>query len=45
VQRLPNGHTLVGSQISRRVVELDRNGKELPWSYSAEGQVFMVRRR
>ncbi len=44
VQRLPNGNTLVGSQISRRVVELDRKGQEV-WSHTAEGQVFMVRRR
>jgi HEAT repeat protein len=44
VQRLPNGNTLVGSQIGRRLLVVERTGRVV-WEHRAEGQVFMVRRR
>jgi HEAT repeat protein len=42
--RLPNGHTLVGSQDSRCMVELDRNGKQVS-EYKPGQSVWRVRRR
>jgi hypothetical protein len=42
--RLPNGHTLVSSHVTNRVLELDRAGKVV-WEQQAEGQVFRVRSR
>jgi hypothetical protein len=44
VQRLPNGNTLVGSQVGRCVLVVDRTGAVV-WRHNADGQVFMVRRR
>ncbi len=43
VVRLPNGHTLVSSYNSRRVIEY--NGNQSVWEYTANGIVFVSRRR
>ena len=43
--RLPNGHTLVGSQQHpTRLVELDRKGKEV-WQHTSNTYVVRARRR
>jgi hypothetical protein len=42
--RLPNGNTLVCCQNPGRVIEFDRNGREL-WTHPCEGQVYNARRR
>jgi HEAT repeat protein len=42
--RLPNGNTLVCSSEGRRVVEVDRTGKEI-WEHRTEGRPWHVRRR
>jgi HEAT repeat protein len=42
--RLPNGNVICASQINRRVVELDRNGKLL-WEQKLEGSPMRIRRR
>jgi HEAT repeat protein len=44
VQRLPNGHTLVGSMYTMQMTELDRLGKVLNQE-RLEGRVICVRRR
>ena len=44
VQRLPNGHTLVGSLYTQVLIELDRQGKEVA-KQQLEGRVTRVRRR
>jgi hypothetical protein len=44
VTRLPNGHTLVATMHSQRVVELDRSGKPV-WEYKAGLPAWKARRR
>jgi hypothetical protein len=44
VMRLPNGHTLVGSQNTSRLAEFDRAGREV-WSHTLEGMPLNARRR
>jgi hypothetical protein len=46
VQRLPNGNTLVSSTVSRKIVELDRNGKSV-WDFNPpdNGVPWRVKRR
>jgi hypothetical protein len=44
VMRLPNGNTLVTSQITRLVIEFDRTGRQV-WNYMAEGMPVNARRR
>ena len=42
--RLPNGHTLVGSQDQRNMVELDRQGKVVS-EYKPQQSVWRIHRR
>jgi HEAT repeat protein len=42
--RLPNGQTIVSSQNNSKIIVLDRKGKEV-WSHTADGMVYMARRR
>jgi hypothetical protein len=42
--RLPNGQTVVSSQNSNKIIVLDRKGKEV-WSHTADGMVYLARRR
>jgi hypothetical protein len=41
--RLPNGNTLVGSNMGKAVIEYDRGGKEV-WKLEVDGNVRCVRR-
>ena len=41
--RLPNGHILVTSMDARKVVEFNREGKEV-WKQETPGRPFCVRR-
>jgi HEAT repeat protein len=42
--RLANGNTLVVSMTERKVVELNREGREV-WSHAAEGRLWRARKR
>jgi hypothetical protein len=42
--RLANGNTLVVSMTERKVVELDREGREV-WSHAVEGRLWRARKR
>jgi hypothetical protein len=44
VIRLANGNTVVASNATGRVVELDRSGKEV-WDYKGDGRLMRARRR
>jgi HEAT repeat protein len=44
VMRLSNGHTLVGSMYTNRIIELDKDGKEVA-NKPAEGQVMFIGRK
>jgi hypothetical protein len=43
-RRLPSGHTLICTSEAKRIVELDRTGKEV-WEQKTEGRPWHVKRR